>query len=148
MWRTSLSTSLSRVAGHISAALLSITLILQLPCNVSRPCTPSHIQECSNDITFPKMCIVLSIPTNYMHKLTPYRFPSAQSCKKRKTTFTLMNMYIPDSKQRNYSRTVILDIFQHLEFFQTQHFLKHKASLFTLHITMERDATSEMLCLR
>lgn len=83
MCRTSLSTRPSRVAGHISAAQINITLILRLPCNVSRSCTPSPIQECSNNITFPKMCIALFIPTNYMHKLTPYLFPSAQSCKKK-----------------------------------------------------------------
>ena len=65
------------------------------------------------------MCIALFTPINNMHKLTPYQFPSAQSCKKRKTTFTLINLYIPDSKQIHYSRTVILDMFQHLNTLRT-----------------------------
>ena len=95
---------------------------------------PSHIQECSNDITFPKTCIAFFILKNYMHKLTPYLFPSAQSCKKGRKKIALINQYIPDPRLRNYSIKIIFGILHHLKFFQTQHF-ENKRLHYSLHLS-------------
>jgi hypothetical protein len=148
MWHTSLSTSPSRVASHISGAQLNTSFILWFLCTVSRSCTPFHIQECSNDITFPKMCIALFMPTNYMQKnLRHIYFLLHKAVKKEENIHINKSVYswLKTKKllQNSYSGHIPTSWV-----LSNTTFRKQEASIFTLHVTIERDAASEMLCLK